>query len=129
MPKITGTVVKSIGLFSLGFIGLLFISFDASAQSENEKMEEVTPKLVDRSATRMADDHATSLDNSNPLLSPALKANPVKATTTATVKRDLPAGGVHPDTSAKKTDSPSTLSFNIFLYVVDKFKENNQRAD
>lgn len=126
MSKNSGTLGKSIGLFGVCLIGMLFICFEASAQSENEKMEDVNPKPIDRPLTPIVDDHSTIQDNSNPLLSPALKFTPNK---TATVKRDLPAGGIIQDKDPKKTDSPSTLSFNIFLYVVDKFKENNLRAD
>jgi hypothetical protein len=126
MLKITGTLGKSIGLFGLSLAGLLFINFEASAQNENEKMEEVSPKLFDRPITPMVEDHNSLQDNTNSLFSPGLKINQNKA---VPVKRDLPAGGVLQDKDLKKTDSPSTLSFNIFLYVVDKFKENNLKAD
>ena len=122
MFKNQAIVVKSLSLFGLSLIGLLFVSFDASAQSENEKMEEVTPKPLDKQVN--LDDHAMMQDNTNPLLSPQLKSNPAKLNP---VNRNLPAGGVMTDKDPKKTES--TLSFNIFLYVVDKFKESNLRAD
>ena len=122
MFKNQGIVVKSLSLFGLTLMGLLLVSFEASAQSENERMEEVSPKVVDKPGA--IDDHANLQDNTNPFLSPQLKSNARKANT---VKRDLPAGGVMQEKDPKKTES--TLSFNIFLYVVDKFKENNLRAD
>lgn len=126
MSKNKGIMSKRTGLIGLGLFGLLFISFNATAQSENEKVEENTPKLVDRPITPLVDDHTSSQDNTNPFISPALKSAPAKANP---VKRDLPAGGVLNEKDPKKTESPSTLSFNIFLYVVDKFKDNNLRAD
>jgi hypothetical protein len=126
MSTITGTLGKSIGLFGLSLVGFFFICCDAAAQSENEKMEEVFPRPFDKPITPMAEDQASLHDNTNSLFSPALKMNQNK---TFPVKRDLPAGGVMSDKDPKKIDTPSTLSFNIFLYVVDKFKENNLKAD
>ena len=117
---------KSIGLFGLSLCGLLLFSLNASAQSENEKVEEMSPRPADRPITPLVDDHGTSQDNAHHFLSPAIKASPVKSNP---VRRDLPAGGVIQDRDPKKIESPSTLSFNIFLYVVDKFKDNNLKAD
>ena len=117
---------KSIGIFCLSLCGLLLFSLNASAQNENEKVEDMSPRPTDRPITPLVDDHSNSQDNTHPFLSPALKDSPVK---TNPVRRDLPAGGVIQDKDPKKTESPSTLSFNIFLYVVDKFKDNNLKAD
>ncbi|MDX5340793.1 MAG: hypothetical protein LPK25_17335 [Cyclobacteriaceae bacterium] len=117
---------KSIGIFSLTLCGLLLFSLNASAQTENEKVEDMAPKSGDRPITPLVDDHTTSQEGNNPFLSPGLKTTPSK---TSPVKRDLPAGGILQDKDPKKAESPSTLSFNIFLYVVDKFKDNNLKAD
>jgi hypothetical protein len=43
----------------------------------------------------------------------------------------LPRKEVHTTThlqerESKKNESPSTLSFNIFLYIVDKFKQDQE---
>ncbi|WP_343848501.1 hypothetical protein [Algoriphagus jejuensis] len=94
------------------------IAIDASAQSEAEKGEENNSKVNDRV---VLEDHSFLQDNP---ITPAFSAKPSAASAkpTAIVKRDLPAGGVVLDKEVKKSESPSTLSFNIFLYIVDKFK-------
>ncbi len=96
----------------------MFFAIDASAQSENEKIEDINPKNNDRI---ILEDHTVIQDNS------FSKTLPSKAITTPKVtplppKRDLTAGESVSEKDVKKNDSPSTLSFNIFLYIVDKFK-------
>lgn len=108
---------KSI-ILSLGVLGLMLFAIDASAQTENEKIEEITPKNNDRI---ILEDHTVIQDNS------FSKTLPNKSITTQKVtpsvpKKDLAAGESVSEKDIKKNDSPSTLSFNIFLYIVDKFK-------
>lgn len=117
MLKFSGfhfTKAAFIGLFILTFA---LISVDASAQSETEKMEDTYLKHHDRVSledySSIQDNQSSTFPISIPTVSPSK--------TSATVKRDLPAGGVS-DKDIKKSESPSTLSFNIFLYIVDKFK-------
>lgn len=118
MLKFPGFHFKKPILLSAAIMGLALIAMDASAQSETDKMEENTPRVNDRV---ILEDHASLQDNhSSPQLLPK-PSTPAKLTPQqATVRRDLPAGGV--ENQVKKNESPSTLSFNIFLYVVDKFK-------
>jgi hypothetical protein len=117
MLKFSGFHFTKAALLSIAILGLAFITVDASAQSETEKMEENSPKLHDRV---ILEDNSSVQDNhSTPILT-SKSATTVKAAQ-STVKRDLPAGGVS-EKDVRKQESPSTLSFNIFLYIVDKFK-------
>ena len=108
---------KSLVL-SLGVLGLMFFAIDASAQSENEKIEEINPKNNDRI---ILEDHTVIQGNSVSKTLPN-KSNITQKVTPSLTKKDLAAGESFSEKDIKKNDSPSTLSFNIFLYIVDKFK-------
>lgn len=117
MLKFSGFHFKKPAMLSAAILGLALFAIDASAQTETEKVEENNPKINDRV---ILEDHSSIQDNTP---ASTLSAKPAIVTKpTATVKRDLPAGGVVSEKEVKKNESPSTLSFNIFLYVVDKFK-------
>ncbi len=117
MLKFSGFHFAKPALISASILAFTLIAVDASAQSESEKVEENSLKLNDRV---LLEDNSSFQDN---LSSPIHISKPTAATVKSpvTVRRDLPAGGVS-DKDIKKTESPSTLSFNIFLYIVDKFK-------
>lgn len=103
----------------LGVLGMIFLALDASAQSENEKVEEIYPKTNDRI---ILEDHTLIQENSitkNTVVKPITTQ---KVTVTTTAKKEPAVVENASDREAKKNDSPSTLSFNIFLYIVDKFK-------
>ncbi len=116
MLKFAGFHFKKTALLSVAVVGLALIATGASAQSEQEKTEENSPRVNDRV---ILEDPASLQDNAPSNLLPLRSSQTVKS---STVKRDVPAGGVLPEKEPKKNESPSTLSFNIFLYVVDKFK-------
>jgi hypothetical protein len=40
------------------------------------------------------------------------------------LKKEVHTGAHLQEKESKKNESPSTLSFNIFLYIVDKFKQD-----
>lgn len=117
MLKFSGFHFKKPALLSVAILGLALIAVDASAQTETEKVEENNPKVNDRV---ILEDHTSIQDNSSAIISP--KTNTITVKSPAAVKRDLPAGGVISEKDVKRNESPSTLSFNIFLYIVDKFK-------
>lgn len=106
---------KKLGISICAVLGMCFWTEDVLAQSEQEKVEIENPRNMDKSVSA---DHASNLENSTS------KANQPKqiqsvASTPAVRKENLTSG------EGKKTEStaaPSTLSFNIFLYIVDKFK-------
>lgn len=116
MLKFSGFHFKKPLMLSVAILGLALITVDASAQTETEKVEENIPKVNDRV---ILEDHTSIQDNSSPNIAskPGTTVKP-----SATVKRDLPLGGVISEKDIKRNESPSTLSFNIFLYIVDKFK-------
>ena len=117
MLKFSGFHFTKPALLCVAILGLALIAVDASAQSETEKMEEHNVKVNDRV---LLEDNSSLQDNHSSTVITAKPGASVK-TTQAAVKRDLPAGGIS-EKDVKKNESPSTLSFNIFLYIVDKFK-------
>jgi hypothetical protein len=108
---------KSI-ILGLGVLSLMIFAVDASAQTENEKIEEITPKQNDRI---VLEDHTVIQDHSVSKTLPS-KSIPHSKTAISSVKRDMASGESVSEKDIKKNESPSTLSFNIFLYIVDKFK-------
>lgn len=94
------------------------MAVDASAQTENGKIDEINPKTNDRV---VLEDHTVIQDNGNFVAAP-VKVTPQQKTNPVVIRREFTAGEAGTDKEVKKADSPSTLSFNIFLYIVDKFK-------
>ena len=105
-----------VALLSMVAFGYLLLPSEARAQEENTKKPFEKPS---------AEEHHS--------LPEAGTAPQVSVQKPAVVKQGLPIPSprkeVHTSThlqekESKKNDSPSTLSFNIFLYIVDKFKED-----
>ncbi len=117
MLQSSGFRFKRPVLLSLAVLGFALISIDASAQSENEKVEDISTKNSDRV---ILEDHTLLHDNSTQRIVPSKPSSPVKVTTP--IKKDLNSGEGASEKEIKRSESPSTLSFNIFLYIVDKFK-------
>lgn len=106
---------KKLGIFVCAVLGMCFWTEDVLAQSEQEKGEIENARNIDKS---ISTDHTSTFDNSTPKFS-ATKQTPSNVNVSAVRKENLTSG------EGKKTEStaaPSTLSFNIFLYIVDKFK-------
>lgn len=114
MIEITKYPFKKITIFSLFAVGLCFIAGESLAQSEKDKMEVENTKPIDRPNV----DHTLDLKDNSLLgntVQPVVIINREKA---QPVKKEGNISG-----EGKKVDTvPSTLSFNIFLYIVDKFK-------
>lgn len=102
---------KKLGL-TLVF-GLLF-SFVALAQSEKERV------LLDGPKGPESVQQFESPDGAN---DPSGKSNSPSKTNAPVVKKEVPALKVGGDKDGKKEEI-STLSFNLFLYIMDKFKED-----
>ena len=105
-----------VALLSMAAFGYLLLPSEAVAQEENTKKPFEKPISEESSA-----------------LPEAGTAAPLTVQKSATVKPGvplpLPTKEVQPAThlqerESKKNESPSTLSFNIFLYIVDKFKQD-----
>lgn len=106
---------KKLGICACAVLGMCFWTEDVLAQSEQEKGEIENVKNMDKS---ILTDHTSNFDSSSPKVSGS-KQTPSNGSVPAVRKENLTSG------EGKKTEStaaPSTLSFNIFLYIVDKFK-------
>jgi hypothetical protein len=107
---------SKVALLSMAAFGYLLLPSEARAQEENTKKPFEKP-ILEESST----------------LPEAATAVPVPGQKAATVKpglplplskKDAPSSTHLQEKESKKNESPSTLSFNIFLYIVDKFKED-----
>ncbi|MDA1268842.1 MAG: hypothetical protein O2829_07090 [Bacteroidetes bacterium] len=103
-----------VALLTMLAFGYLLLPSEAVAQ-ENTKKPFETPLL----------------EENNPLPESGT-ASPLSIQKPAVVKQSVPLPApkreIHTTThiqekESKKNESPSTLSFNIFLYIVDKFKQ------
>lgn len=119
MLKFSEFHFKNTFILLMGVLGMMFFSLEASAQSENEKVEEIYPKTNDRV---ILEDHTVVQDNSLTRNTAVKPITTTKLAATGAVKKEPTAVENPSDREVKKNDSPSTLSFNIFLYIVDKFK-------
>jgi hypothetical protein len=118
MLNLTASHFKRPAFLSVAVLFLALIAVDASAQTENGKIEEINSRNTDKI---ILEDHTVINDNSSssPL---APKVNVTQKVLPTLAKKDLISGEIISEKEVKRNDSPSTLSFNIFLYIVDKFK-------
>ena len=105
-----------VALLSMVAFGYLLLPSEAVAQEENTKkpfekpiLEEHSPLPEAGTAAQVPVQKAATVKPSVPLPLPR------KEVQTATYLQER---------ESKKNESPSTLSFNIFLYIVDKFKQD-----
>ncbi|MEN2282867.1 hypothetical protein AAGF08_12065 [Algoriphagus sp. SE2] len=107
---------KKIGISALSLMVFCLLAGESFAQGEQEKVDLENVKQTEKP---IIEDQIQNSELNNPKISPSkILSNPSNK---VLVKRDLPAGGVDKEIK-KEESSPSTLSFNIFLYIVDKFK-------
>jgi len=107
-----------IGCILTYVFALCLFSVESLAQNEQEKPVEI-PRQLDRPI--MEEDrsfhHNYSTEQNDVKPKTESKVNPVQIPTTP-IRREVVIGP-----EGKKTNEPSsTLSFNIFLYVLEKFK-------
>ncbi|WP_332912972.1 hypothetical protein [Algoriphagus boritolerans] len=107
MLKFSGFHLRKPIILSIGVLGLMFIGMDASAQSENEKVEEIYPKGNDRV---ILEDHTLIQDNSSLRLTPA-KPNVIQKPVTTVIKRDQNSGENLSDRDLKKERISSFHTF------------------
>ena len=105
-----------VALLSMVALACLLLPSEAVAQEENTKkpfekpiLEEHSPLLEAGTAAPLSVQKAATVKPGVPLPLPRKEAQ----TATHLQERE-----------SKKNESPSTLSFNIFLYIVDKFKQD-----
>lgn len=106
---------KKLGISVCAVLGMCLWTENAFAQSEQEKVEIENIRNMDKPTL---EDHNSSSEAVSPRISTSKQSQPpIKAT--AVRKENMTSGeGKKVEPSA----APSTLSFNIFLYIVDKFK-------
>lgn len=106
--------IKKLTIFGITMLGLCLWAGNSMAQSEQEKSEMEQEKPIEKPLVENQSDHVDVLMNDS-VISPL--------GTITSVKTPLPKKDTHLSGEGKKPDpAPSTLSFNIFLYIVDKFK-------
>lgn len=105
--------LRKITIFRFAVLGFCLFSEVSFAQEDMGKIETDVIKSVERSNSHIspsANDATSTIPLLNRSLVPSPKIGPVK--------KELGLVG-----EGKKPESaPSTLNFNIFLYIVDKFK-------
>ncbi|REG77565.1 hypothetical protein [Algoriphagus antarcticus] len=115
MIELTKFSFKKLTIFSLFAAGFCFITGESFAQNEQDKMEMENTKPIDRPSV----DHSLEIkDNSSHRNS----AQPVSTSINREKAQSLKKEGTISGEGKKTETVPSTLSFNIFLYIVDKFK-------
>jgi hypothetical protein len=107
-----------VALLCMAAFGYLLLPSEAMAQEENTKKPFEKP-IVEEISTVPETGAAATLFTQKP------------AVVKQSVPLPLPKKEVHTTThiqerESKKNESPSTLSFNIFLYIVDKFKQDQE---
>ena len=116
---------SSKGLFFLsGLVFCLLLSFSAQAQSERERVIQDLPSNSDNfgqyespEASVMDLKYENSRNNANK----TIELKPFNGN--QTTKRENPVYRQGGERDNRK-EGMSTLSFNLFLYIVDKFKED-----
>ncbi|MDI1323901.1 MAG: hypothetical protein PSV36_14215 [Algoriphagus sp.] len=106
---------KKLGVCVCAVVGMCLWTEDALAQGEQEKAEIENIRNMDKPAL---EDQTSSQEAVSSKISASKQTQPVLKATVVR-KENLTNG------EGKKVDpssAPSTLSFNMFLYIVDKFK-------
>ncbi len=108
---------RKLTIFSIAFLGLCFCAGNSFAQNEQEKSEIEREKPVDKPLVENQSDHSDVQIRVNQIPS-AAKVSSFRTPLPNVPKKDNQLSGE----GKKPEPTPSTLSFNIFLYIVDKFK-------
>ena len=108
--------IKNLTVFGIAAFALCFWASDAKAQSEREKSEIERERPIIKPLVEHQSDQVDLQLHDN--IAPATTTTAPSVKTTSPKKVEAQVSG-----EGKKVEpTPSTLSFNIFLYIVDKFK-------
>jgi len=107
---------KKLTICSIAMLIFCFFANDLQAQSEREKSETENPTPLERS---LIENPSVILDHNTPSSRTSSSQHVLhEENKNAIIKKENSVGG-----EKKKMETvPSTMSFNIFLYIVDKFK-------
>lgn len=106
---------KKLGICVCAFLGMCFWTEDVLAQSEQDKVEIENARNIEKSVS--ADQ--TPITEGSTIKTTLSKPTQSNGSVPAVRKENLTSGE---GKKAESTAPPSTLSFNIFLYIVDRFK-------
>jgi len=114
------SVIIPIKAIYICLIAFLFIGLSTESKAQEENSPRPTEKI-------QVEESATILQENIPASFPLFKPSSAKQITPlGQTKREFTTSGIMQEKEQKKNESPSTLSFNIFLYIVDKFKEDSK---
>ena len=105
-----------VALLSMAAFGYLLLPSEAIAQEENTKKPFEKP-IVEDISTVSESGAAATLFTQKPAVVKQSVPLPLP-------RKEVPTATQLQEKESKKNESPSTLSFNIFLYIVDKFKQD-----
>lgn len=106
---------KKLGICLCAVVGMCLWTEDALAQDEQEKAEIETIRNMDKPAL---EDQHSSHESVSPRITTSKQIQPIVKP--MSVRKENLTGGE--GKKAEPSQVPSTLSFNMFLYIVDKFK-------
>ncbi|MEB2778811.1 hypothetical protein U3A58_00270 [Algoriphagus sp. C2-6-M1] len=106
---------RKLAIFCIALFGVCFWAGDSMAQGEHEKSEMEHEKPLEKP---LVENQSDQIDiQTRDSVTPAAVGNVTNIKSTVPKKETQLSG------EGKKAEfTPSTLSFNIFLYIVDKFK-------
>jgi hypothetical protein len=109
-------IANKLALSCMAVFGLFLFTTEVLAQEENARkpferhsVEEHNPPSEGGLSVSTAPSKPAATKSILPVLPP---------------KKEVHTGAHLQEKESKKNESPSTLSFNIFLYIVDKFKQD-----
>jgi hypothetical protein len=109
-------IANKLALSCMAVLGLFLLTTEVQAQEENAR------KPFEKQSV---EEH--NLPSEGGLSVSAAPTKPAAAKSILPVlptKKEVHSGAHLQEKESKKNESPSTLSFNIFLYIVDKFKQD-----
>lgn len=107
----------------LTIVFCIIASLNAFAQVEHERNIPELPKMVDNSGSFESPESGTIDQRSDNFHRPIPAKNKPQVLNTSPQRKENPILKQGGEKDSKK-EGMSTLSFNLFLYVVDKFKED-----
>jgi len=124
---IKSTKISSKGIKSIPFLGLfcLFLSFASFAQNERDRNIPEIPRNID-APNQFENSESSSLEP---------RSENFQKQSVAPVRENQQSNNLNPNRKEPsiykaggekemRKEGMSTLSFNLFLYIVDKFKED-----
>lgn len=106
----------------LASIFCFIFSLTAFSQGEREKNLPEAPRVSDHT-NQFDNAESAAKDNRSDNYSPNQSRSEISTSTNSAVKKDSQLYKLGGEKDIKK-EGMSTLSFNLFLYIVDKFKED-----